>query len=161
LNFPFNPGDRISRFHIHSLLGGSFRGGIAPCSKSPNVLLFSDPERGRPFGYDVYEGLRPDGYYNFTGEGKSADQEPIRGNKAILEHKKTNRSLKLFVPEEDLQVYVGEVQLAKPEYFLLPAPDKHNFERQVFVFNLQLPEHAQSLPLPITNSPNIQNRAIG
>ncbi len=151
----------MSRFHIHSLLGGSFRGGIAPCSKSPNVLLFSDPERGKPFGYDVYEGLRPGGYYNFTGEGKSADQEPIRGNKAILEHRTTNRSLRLFVPEDDLQVYVGEVHLANPEYFLLPAPDKHNFERQVFVFNLQLPEHAQSLPLPVTNSPNIQNRAIG
>ena len=155
--FPFVPGDRVSRFHVHSLLGGSFRGGIAPCSRSDNVLLFSDPERGKPFGYDVYEGLRKDGYYNFTGEGKSADQEPIRGNRAVLEHTKQKRALRLFVPEGDLQVYVGEVSLGNPEYFLLPAPDKHDFERQVFVFNLVLPQHSSSAELPVaSNSPKIQ-----
>lgn len=156
-NFPFEPGERISRFHIHSILGGSFRGGIAPCSKTANVLLFSDPERGKPFGYDIHEGLRPDGNYNFTGEGKSADQKPVRGNKAVLEHIQQKRALRLFVPEGDLQVYVGEVSLGEPEYFLLPAPDKHDFERQVFVFNLVLPKIASSMPLPVaSNSPNIQ-----
>ncbi len=154
--FPIEPGEVLSRFLIHQLLGGSFRGGIAPCSRSDNVLLFSDPERGRPFGYDVYEGLREDGFYNFTGEGKSADQEPIRGNKAILEHKSQGRKLRLFVPKEDLQLYVGQVELATPQYFLLPAPDKHDFERQVFVFNLRLPEGSEELPLPI-NSTNVQN----
>lgn len=148
-DFQFQPGDIISRHHLHSILGGSFRGGIAPCAKSPNVLLFSDPERGKPFGYDVHEGLRSDGNYNFTGEGKSADQSPIRGNKAILEHRETNRALRLFVPSGELQLYVGEVFLGSPEYYLLPAPDKHDFERMVYVFNLVLPKLAEPALLPI------------
>lgn len=147
-DFQFQPGEIISRHHVHSILGGSFRGGIAPCAKTPNVLLFSDPERGKPFGYDVHEGLRSDGGYNFTGEGKSADQSPVRGNKAILEHREAHRTLRLFVPSGESQLYVGEVLLASPEYFLLPAPDKHDFERMVFVFNLVLPENTQLDLLP-------------
>ena len=56
---------------------------------SPNVLLFTDQASGSPHGY-VFDGWVDDGddkVFLYTGEGQRGDQQLIRGNAAILNHR--------------------------------------------------------------------------
>ena len=142
--FPFLPGQRIQRSEAHYLLGGNPRAGIANCADQPYVLLFSDPGLGEPFGYHVHEGLRPDGVYQFSGEGKRGDQEWVRGNFALVEAAKRNKSLHLFLPEARHQVYVGEFRLTDRGWMSAVAPDITGKPRFIFVFELV---HAQATAL--------------
>jgi hypothetical protein len=136
--FPFMLGQRLQRSEAHYLLGGNPRAGIANCADQPFVLLFSDPGLGEPFGYHVHEGLRADGIYQFSGEGKRGDQEWVRGNFALAEAAKRNKSLHLFLPEERHQVYVGEFVLSKRRWISAVAPDITDKPRFIFVFELVL-----------------------
>lgn len=129
-------GQRLQRSEAHYLLGGNPRAGIANCADQPFVLLFSDPGLGEPFGYHVHEGLRADGVYQFSGEGKRGDQEWVRGNFALAEAAKRNKSLHLFLPEERHQVYVGEFTLSKSRWVSAVAPDITGKPRFIFVFEL-------------------------
>jgi len=134
--FPFVPGQRLQRSEAHYLLGGNPRAGIANCAEQPYVLLFSDPGLGEPFGYHVHEGLRPDGVYQFSGEGKRGDQEWVRGNFALVEAAKRNKTLHLFLPEERHQVYVGKFALTERGWMSAVAPDVTGKPRFIFVFEL-------------------------
>ena len=136
--FPFVPGQRLQRSEAHYLLGGNPRAGIANCADQPFVLLFSDPGLGEPFGYHVHEGLRRDGVYQFSGEGKRGDQEWVRGNFALVEAAKRNKSLHLFLPEARHQIYVGQFALTKRGWMSAVAPDVTGKPRFIFVFELLL-----------------------
>src|SRR3954452_12565284 len=70
------PGDSIRRMDVHSTFGGSAQGGIAPCKNNDEILLFA--EAGQQHGY--IDGPRPDGTYDYTGEGQIGDQTMTRGN---------------------------------------------------------------------------------
>ena len=137
--FPFTAGQRIQRSEAHYLLGGNPRAGIANCADQPFVLLFSDPGLGKPFGYHVHEGLRADGVYQFSGEGKRGPQQWVRGNFALAEAATRNKSLHLFLPEARHQVYVGEFLLSEQGWIGAIAPDMTGNPRRIFVFELVLP----------------------
>ncbi len=141
--FPFVPGQRLQRSEAHYLLGGNSRAGIANCAEQPYVLLFSDPGLGEPFGYHVHEGLRHDGVYQFSGEGTRGDQEWVRGNFALVEAAKRNKSLHLFLPEARHQVYVGEFALTERGWMSAVAPDITGKPRFIFVFELVQAQSAE------------------
>lgn len=125
-------GQSYLRTDLHAALGGSPRAGICPTSSGP-VLVFSDPPSGTKFGYDHHDEV-VGGFYRYTGEGRTGDQQIIRGNKAIL----SGRSLLMFSRlDQKSWVYVGEVGLAEPPYQIAQAPDQLGFERDVFVFRFK------------------------
>lgn len=118
--------------------GGGGWGGIEPSAKSPNVLIFTYPNRANEHGYNFDEELE-DGSFKYTGDGQEGDQDPdFGGNKAILEHRKKGRALRLF-EESDQKTfvrYIGEFELADSEPEVNRAPDKNGQERNVLVFHL-------------------------
>ena len=121
------------RADIHSRYGGNPRAGICP-TRSGVVLIFSDPDSGRPFGYNSHDYLQ-DGVYHYTGEGRVGDQQLIRGNRALVDSSKT---LLLF-SRVDLKTwrFVGEVSLADPAFNVAQAPDQLGQARQVLVFRFK------------------------
>lgn len=122
-------GNSYLRVDLHSAFGGSPRAGICPTASGP-VLVFSDPPSGTKFGYDQHDEVI-DGIYRYTGEGRTGDQQLIRGNKAIL----SGKPLLMFARlDQKSWVFVGEVGLADPAYELADAPDQLGFERTVLVF---------------------------
>ena len=78
-------GDIIKRTALHARFGGGGQGGIGPSAKTPNILIFTDPRVGHTHGYnDRWAGA----LFLYVGEGQQGDQRFIRGNKAILEHRR-------------------------------------------------------------------------
>jgi hypothetical protein len=131
-------GEEIKRTDLHKMFGGGGMGGIEPSAKSPNVLIFTYPNRVVEHGYNFDEELE-DGSFKYTGDGQEGDQDPdFGGNKAILEHRKKARTLRLF-EESDQKTfvrYVGEFELGDSEPEIRRAPDKNGLERNVLVFHL-------------------------
>ena len=100
-------------------------------------MIFSDPKSGVPFGYDQHDFVE-DGIYHYTGEGRVGAQQLVRGNKAIME----GNTLLLFARvDRHSHVFVGEVGLADPPYYLATAEDSKGNPRSVIVFRL-LPSRA-------------------
>src|SRR5215831_19006176 len=89
------PGKTIKRSALHRRYGGREQGGISPSRRSSNVFLFTDPKRGERHGY-IYDGMRDDDLYDYTGEGQSGNQQMIQGNRAIRDHQLEGRELHLF-----------------------------------------------------------------
>ncbi|QKJ25590.1 hypothetical protein HRU87_05310 [Aquiluna borgnonia] len=124
-------GEVYLRSELHQRFGGNPRAGICP-TKSGMVLVFSDPASGAPFGYDIHDEV-VSGIYRYTGEGRSSNQQFVRGNKAML-----SGDLRLFARVDAKSwIYVGEVALADPPFELCQAPDQRGEEREVIVFHLQ------------------------
>lgn len=131
-------GTEIKRTELHQIYGGAGWGGIEPSARSLNILLFTNPTKGKKFGYNFDRELE-DGTFQYTGDGQEDDQDPnVGGNKAILEHRRTKRSLRLFeaTKKETIVRYVGEYELGTPEYEIGRAPDRNEKERDVLIFNL-------------------------
>jgi hypothetical protein len=130
-------GEEIKRTELHDRYGGGRFGGIEPSAKTPNVLLFTSAY-GSEFGYNFDEELE-DGSFLYTGDGQVGPQDPDSGgNKAILEHRKKGRSLRLF-EEADKKTfvrYLGEFELGNQEPEYRVAPDREGNERTVLVFHL-------------------------
>jgi hypothetical protein len=141
------PGEYLSRDNRRIEFGGALYGGIEPSAQTPNVFVYSDPSRGEKNGY-IYDGWNEDkSIYLYTGEGKIGDQKLSAGNKAIADHKKDKRKLRLFVADGIVpgtknaknQRYVGEFEVdATQPFYLADALDENqNEERVVFVFRLR------------------------
>ncbi|WP_371518055.1 EVE domain-containing protein [Kitasatospora sp. NBC_01300] len=100
------PGDQIRRVELHDRYGGSRQGGISPSSQSKNVLFFTDASTGEQHGYDdVWES---DDHFRYTGEGQNGDQVFAKGNKAIRDHLRDGRHLRLFIGSRGIVRYAGE-----------------------------------------------------
>ncbi|MGW4379342.1 hypothetical protein [Kitasatospora sp. NPDC004531] len=114
LEWHLRPGDQIRRTELHSRYGGSGQGGISPSRRSPNVLIFTDPKAGRQHGY--FDEWDEDGTFHYTGAGQHGDQVFDKGNKAIRDHLRTGKRLRLFEGSREVVRYVGEFTLdsAKP-----------------------------------------------
>ena len=122
-------GQSYLRADLHASFGGNPRAGICPTKSGP-VLVFSDPPSGTKFGYDQHDEVIGD-IYRYTGEGRTGDQQLIRGNKSIL----SGKPLLMFARlDKKSWVYVGEVGLADPPFETAEAPDQLGFERTVLVF---------------------------
>ena len=141
------PGQYLSRDNRRIEFGGALYGGIEPSAQTPNVFIYSDPSRGEKNGY-IYDGWNEDkSIYLYTGEGKIGDQKLSAGNKAIADHKKDKRKLRLFVADGIVpgtknaknQRYVGEfeVDMTQPFYLADALDENQNEERVVFVFRLR------------------------
>ncbi|MDX2166329.1 MAG: hypothetical protein SF182_04675 [Deltaproteobacteria bacterium] len=117
--------------------GGAWYGGIEPSGRSPNVLIFTEPEAGGLYGYD-FDGWAPGNVLHYTGEGKLGDQRLVQGNRAILEHRKSGRSLRVFRAKPPFATYLGEFSIDEAQPFLwADAPDADGIVRQVVVFRLR------------------------
>ena len=147
VDWSLKPGDYLTRDKRREIFGGALYGGIEPSAKSSNVFVYSDPARGSVYGYK-YDGWNSDkSVYLYTGEGRVGDQLLTHGNKAIVEHKSTGRSLRLFVADgrisdesnEKNHIYLGEFEVDEDfPYYQADALDESQEEiRTVFVFRLK------------------------
>jgi hypothetical protein len=131
------PGETIERETLQDRYGGRTNGRIGPSTRSPNVLLFSEPARDEPRGH--FDGWRADGCFHYTGEGQRGDQRMKSGNAAILDHARTGRALRLFVGSKGRVAYEGTFGLA-PErpFYTTDAPEARDGPvRNVIVFRLR------------------------
>jgi hypothetical protein len=132
---PLEQGQTVRRVELHDQLGGRRQGGISPSKVTPNVLIFTDPERGLLHGY-VYDGWREDGLYHYTGEGQVGDQVMTQGNRTIRDHKDENRELHLFDVNSGQATYIGEFEYV--DHYQADAPETDDGPlRKVYVFRLR------------------------
>ncbi|MEU0845496.1 restriction endonuclease [Streptomyces sp. NPDC005962] len=130
------PGEERKRTQIQAEYGGSTQGGIAHSSSSANVLLFSNPKRGRKVGY--FDGWGTDGCFHYTGEGQQGDQRMVRGNRAVLHHVEDGRALRLFDAVSDgVYVYLGQFTIADHPWYYRDALDAKDELRSVIMFRLK------------------------
>ncbi len=131
------PGEVIERTTLQDRYGGRKLGGIRPSSTSPNVLVFSDPPAGAPYGH--FDGWRSDGCFHYTGEGQRGDQQMKSGNAAILNHRRDGRALRLFQGAGGRVTYEGEFELdADTPFYTTDACEAGNGpNRNVIVFRLR------------------------
>lgn len=132
---------------VHERFGGTREGGIAPSSRVPAVLFFTDPVRGHRHGY--YDGIDADGLFEYVGEGLHGDQKFTRGNKAIRDHQQNGKSLEGFLARGTTVTYLGEFALV--DWYQRDAHetgDEHTI-RQVIVFRLHA-THPFPIDLPQT-----------
>jgi len=132
-----SPGARLRRSDIHSLYGGAARGGIEPSGRTPNILIFSQPEQSEHHTYR-FDGWAAADLLHYTGEGQRGDQKFTFGNRAIRDHVVAGRALRVFRAEPPWATYLGEFRVDSTEpYFLADSPDPDGFVRQVIVFRLR------------------------
>lgn len=129
------PGDTILRKELHQRYGGAGQGGIEPSARTPNVFIFSDARAGAKYGY-IYDRWR-DGVFHFNGDGQVGDQVMKFGNRAILDHRKRGRALRVFEGVSGIVTYQGEFELAADPYYMAEARDRFSERtRKVIVFRL-------------------------
>jgi hypothetical protein len=131
------PGTRLRRQEVHALYGGAPRGGIEPSARTPNVLIFSEPEKAAEHSYG-FDGWAASDLLHYTGEGRNGDQRFVEGNKAILEHVAQRRALRVFRAKPPWATYLGEFEVDQDTpYYLADSPGVDGLMRQVIVFRLR------------------------
>ncbi len=137
-------GDHLTRDERMRRFGGARYGGIEPSAKTPNVFIYSDPERSADiYPYDGW--AEDDKTFLYTGEGRLGDQRMQEGNRAVLEHRERGRALRVFVADgtvpdsaEKNHLYIGQFEVDPDEpYVQEPAPDDNDELRTVYVFRLR------------------------
>lgn len=86
-------------------------------------MISTNPVQGRKYGYDPYEGLRPDGLYAFTGEGVRGDRKLLRGNLALISSAQAGRIVRRFTVRGVDATYIGAFTLADPPFDYRHVPD--------------------------------------
>lgn len=135
--FDLQPGERIRRKDLHLKYGGVTQGGMSPSRGTPNIFLFTDSESGPQHGYR--DGWNRDGLFHYTGMGQQGNQRMVMGNKALLDHKRDHRAVRLFEGSRGVVKYIGEFELDDEQpYYKTKAPSTGNGpDRTVFVFRLR------------------------
>jgi hypothetical protein len=136
-DWDLQPGSTIKRADLHAKVGGREQGGIGPSSKTPNVLIFSDPRAGEEHGY--YDGWQADGCFHYTGEGQRGDQQMQSGNAAVANHLIDGRHLRVFDGARGVVTYVDEFEIDSTEPFYRTDAHETNGgpRREVIVFRLR------------------------
>jgi hypothetical protein len=136
-------GDVIKRTQLHDRFGGSRQGGMAPSTTTPNILIFTDPAVGGIHGYhDRWDGP----VLAYVGEGQRGDQKMTAGNKALLEHRQTGRSVRVFRGAGGDVLYLGAYVLDEPAWDWDFAPETGGGPmRKVIRFRLR-PARVASVP---------------
>jgi hypothetical protein len=144
-------GEELKRRLLHDRYGGQRQGGISTPAGSPNILLFTS-DSGRSYGYN-FDGSHSDGTFHYTGEGQEGDQKLRAGNAAILNHRETGRTLRLFRGTERTVVrYLGEYAIDPMQpCYRDDAPDRKKDLRSVIVFRLR--------PVDVTPVPDVTFQA--
>ncbi len=81
------------RTEIHGPFGGSKQSGIAPSQQAPAIFLFTG-DSGEQYGYSDH--FDEYGVFHYSGEGQVGDMQLTGGNRAVLQHAESGRSLHLF-----------------------------------------------------------------
>jgi 5-methylcytosine-specific restriction protein A len=120
------------RQDIHARFGGQQQGGIITPSQHAAVIIITG-EEGLAHGYT--DRWRPDGVFEYFGEGQSGDMTLQRGNRAIANHSIDGRSLLLFRKSRDGLFF--EDEMVYETHHIERAPDSHGNERDALVFELR------------------------
>lgn len=148
---------------IHEKYGGQRQGGISTPKDVPSVFLFTS-NAGEQHGYkDEY---RPDGLFWYTGEGQLADMKMEGGNKAILTHVESKKSLHVFEYTRKAHVrYLGKAECLG--YHEEVRPNREGDDRIVFVFHLDIDSFPMgnevSEPQGVSDKPELsklQNKSL-
>jgi len=137
------PNDVTTRAQLGAKYRGNQQAGIAHSATTPNIMVYSDADATESPGY-AYDGWDGD-VYKYTGEGKHGDQTMTGGNKALRDHAKDGRALRVFVADGTVpggntkyQRYLGEFALdADTPFVVRRARDVEGNMRDVFVFNMR------------------------
>jgi hypothetical protein len=139
-------GDILSREDRMRRFGGSKQNGIAPSGQSPNVFIYSDSTAKDEFGY-ADEWTDGGEVLLYNGDGQVGDQSfDTRGNRAVRDHKKEGRALRLFEAagtkpgtQEVIQRYAGRMEIDDDEPYAIRVgvPDINKDLRSVIVFKLR------------------------
>ena len=147
INFPYQPGQKLTRKSLHQKLGGSNQGGICP-SNQGFIFLFSDPKTGDEFGY--HDGWSGDCFMYF-GSGQEGDMEFSGSNKSLLNHVQDNRTVHLFMGSRGEVIYENQMEIDQQNpYELIENNDKNGESRIAIIFRLK-PINKFVSKLPQTN----------
>jgi 5-methylcytosine-specific restriction protein A len=120
------------RADIHVKFGGQQQGGIiTPANHS--VVFIITGEEGLVHGYD--DRVRPDGVFEYFGEGQVGDMALQKGNRAIAEHSAAGKSLLLFKKTAGGLSFVNE--MVYEGHHTEFANDREGTLRQAIVFELR------------------------
>ena len=149
LNWIYEPGDEVTRVELHDRYGGTRQGGISSSTTTPTVLLFTVPGHligesslnwsHTNHGYtDRWEDEQRQVYLD-CGMGQDGDQDPLwSGNRAILQHGREGRDLRLFTPSSGIVRYVGRFYVDEHQpYRIDRAADRNGAMRAVIQFRLK------------------------
>ncbi len=159
----YAPGARVSRKEVHARYGGSGRGGTSPSRLTPNIFVFLDRDVAPQYGY--FDGWRG-GLFCYTGHGQRGDQQFVRGNSAVLHHRKSGRAIRIFRGAGGLVTYLGRFELdAEPFAWKNALDPTDGRSRRVIVFRMRpvgkfVREPGMDLDLPaeFTAAPPITKR---
>lgn len=126
--------DRVynRRADIHAQFGGQQQGGIITPANHSLVIIITG-EEGLEHGYA--DRHRPDGVFEYFGEGQTGDMQWVRGNRAIRDHSADGRSLLLFRAETAGLRFQGELIYAG--HHVERALDRGGHLRDAIVFELR------------------------
>ncbi|WP_041782163.1 HNH endonuclease [Ancylobacter novellus] len=147
------------RRDIHDRFEGQERGGIVTPRRHPVVILITG-EAGTVHGYA--DRMRPDGVFEYFGEGQLGDMSFIRGNAAIRNHHIDGRDLLVFRKTREGLSFEG--QYVCEAFHYEPAPDRSGSLRQAIVFELRpieaLIEEEDEGAVPAASIADLQQRAF-
>jgi 5-methylcytosine-specific restriction protein A len=149
------------RSEIHAKFGGQQQGGIIT-PKDHAVIFIITGEAGAEHGYA--DRRRPDGVFEYFGEGQVGDMVMLRGNKAIHDHAENGRDLLLFTKTQKGLRFEG--QYVFENFHVEPAPDREGKARKALVFELRPIEavieavEADDSPPPTVSLDVLRQRAM-
>lgn len=117
---------------IHGRFEGQRRGGIITSKLHPLVIIITG-EEGLSHGYADRQ--RPDGVFEYFGEGQTGPMSLQKGNKAVASHSAEGKSLLLFRKSREGLVF--EDEMVYEIHHIERAPDSHGNERDAIVFELR------------------------
>ncbi|MGO7501502.1 HNH endonuclease [Rhizobium ruizarguesonis] len=120
------------RQDIHGRFGGQQQGGIITPAQHGLVIIVTG-EEGLTHGYT--DRVRPDGVFEYFGEGQLGDMQMLRGNAAIARHSAEGRSLLLFRKTAAGLRFEGE--MVYENHHIERAPDRNQTMRDAIVFELR------------------------
>lgn len=120
------------RADIHARFGGQQQGGIITPAEHPLVIIITG-EEGLAHGYA--DKVRPDGVFEYFGEGQTGDMAMHKGNRAIADHSSNGKSLLLFRKAKDGLIF--EDEMVYENHHIERARDSHGTERDAIVFELR------------------------
>ena len=146
MSWGFEPGRVYNRrADIHARFDGQQQGGIITPSLHPVVIIITG-EEGAAHGYADRQ--RPDGVFEYFGEGQIGDMQVRAGNKAIAQHSADGKSLLLFRKINAGLQFIAE--MVYETHRIRRAPDREKVERDAIVFELRrleaVVERAESEP---------------
>ena len=128
----FEIGRVYNRRDIHARFGGQQQGGIITPKDHPLVIIITG-EEGLQHGYA--DRLRPDGVFEYFGEGQVGDMQLTGGNKAVAEHSASGKSLLLFRKTTTGLRFEGEMICDTFHYER--SADRQGNDRNAIVFELR------------------------